>query len=140
MGILATAVSLWSSHHGTVRTLFIVAGIGMLAGGVSLAWANDTSLVPVVCIASTALGITLGANITGGQFALFAQARPAHIGVASGLLRTFTYLGSIGASVISGMLFQQTANDVGMHAIGLVVVVLGIVVVAITIGDRSLRA
>lgn len=139
MGIISAAASTWISKRGVVRRPFIAAGLAMLIGGGALACASASNLLLCVCVTASALGVTLGGNIAAGQLALYDQVEPEHTGTAAGLLRTFTYFGSIAASVIAGIIFQQAATDAGMHLIGFIVMGLGVVVALITVFDRRLR-
>lgn len=139
MGVVSAILSTWVSRHESVKRPFIAAGAAMLVGGVSFACAGGADALLIAGIASTALGITLGANIAAGQLALYEQTTPERTGTAAGLLRTFTYFGSIGASVISGIVFQTAVTDAGMQVIGITVAALGIVVVLMTTFDRALQ-
>lgn len=59
------------------------------------------------------------------QTVLYRRAASEHIGTSSGLLRTSIYIGSIGASSLSGVFFGETVTDGGLHGIGITVAVLG---------------
>ena len=110
----------------------------MAVGGVLIANLGDAGLPALALVASAALGITLGAAASSSQLVLYDQAEPAQMGVAAGLLRTFVYFGSIGASVTTAMAFGNAASDGGLHVIGWVVVALGVTVVAMTLIDLLL--
>ena len=73
------------------------------------------------------------------QLVLYRCADPETIGTASGLLRTFIYLGSIGAAAMSGVLFTPQVTDAGMHVIGAVMAALGVLVLVLVLVDRGLR-
>ena len=62
------------------------------------------------------------------------------MGSAAGLQRTAQYLGDITASGLIGLLYGERASDSGLHAIALIGVVLGLLLLALTLADRSLRA
>ncbi|WP_326617384.1 hypothetical protein [Streptomyces decoyicus] len=62
------------------------------------------------------------------------------MGSAAGLQRTAQYLGAITASGLIGLLYGERASDSGLHAIALIGVVLGLLLLALTLADRSLRA
>ena len=140
MGIVSALVSTYASTRGLVKKPLVAAGVGMVLGGVLLANLGEAGLPGLALVASAAFGVTLGASMSSSQLALYDQVDPERIGVAAGLLRTFTYFGSIGASVVSGVTFATAVSDSGLHLIGWVVVALGIVVFAITVPDRSLEA
>lgn len=139
MGIVSAIASTWISRKNWVRWPMAAAGAAMVAGG-ALLGLLDASLLPILALVVTLLfGVTLGGSISGGQLALYAQAAPDRVGSAAGLLRTFTYLGSIGASVISGLVFQHEVTDSGLHLMGWIVATLGLITVVITVVDRSLK-
>ncbi|MFH9247899.1 hypothetical protein ACH4LK_21010 [Streptomyces lydicus] len=62
------------------------------------------------------------------------------MGAAAGLQRTAQYLGAITASGLIGLLYGQRAADPGLHRIALIGVVLGLLLLALTLADRTLRA
>ena len=69
----------------------------------------------------------------------YRRAASEHIGTSSGLLRTSIYIGSIGASSLSGVFFGETVTDGGLHGIGITVAVLGVAALLATVMDRTLR-
>ena len=84
-------------------------------------------------------GITMGAAGAGNQTALYGQAPAELLGTASGLLRTFGYLGSIAASAITGIVFHTHVSDHGVHLVGWIMVGVSVVLVLMTVTDRALR-
>jgi MFS family permease len=87
-------------------------------------------------------GVALGTAASGNQIALYTQAPPEQLGVASGLFRTFGYVGSIAASAITGIVFHTSVSDSdsGVHLIGLIMIGVSIVAVALSVLDRKLRS
>ena len=84
-------------------------------------------------------GLVLGLSMSTSQTVLYRRAASEHIGTSSGLLRTSIYIGSIGASSLSGVFFGETVTDGGLHGIGITVAVLGSARVLATVMDRTLR-
>jgi predicted MFS family arabinose efflux permease len=84
-------------------------------------------------------GVALGTASSGNQIALYTQAVGDQLGVASGLFRTFGYLGSIASSAITGIVFHQTVSDGGVHLIAWIMMGVGVVAVALSVFDRALR-
>jgi len=72
---------------------------------------------PMAIIAAVMLvfGLVMGLFSVSNQTALYSQAPVNIIGTAAGLLRTFAYLGSIGSSVVTGIVFRLTVNVQGLH-------------------------
>jgi sugar phosphate permease len=90
-------------------------------------------------IVTAIFGVALGAGAAGNQTALYRQAPAEALGTASGLLRTFGYLGSIAASAITGIVFHASVSDDGLHHIAYIMVGVSVVLVVMTIVDRTLR-
>lgn len=83
------------------------------------------------------LPMTLGTGASGNQTALYTQAGD-QLGIASGLLRSFGYIGSIASSAIIGIVFHQQVTDAGVGTIGWIMLGASIVLLAITFFDRTL--
>jgi predicted MFS family arabinose efflux permease len=84
------------------------------------------------------LGVALGAGASGNQTALYTQAGD-QLGIASGLMRSFGYIGSIASSAIIGIVFHQEVTDAGVSTIGWIMLGASIVLLAITFLDRTLE-
>jgi sugar phosphate permease len=82
----------------------------------------------------------MGAAAAGNQTALYSHAPAEQLGTASGLLRTFGYVGSIAASAVTGIVFHVRVTDSGLHSIAWIMIGVSVVVVAMTLADRTLRA
>jgi predicted MFS family arabinose efflux permease len=139
MSIVSGIVVFPISRRNLIRGPVIVAAIASLAGSVGVLFlASDTSIAWIVVI-TVIFGIVLGTASSGNQLALYTQAPPEQLGVASGLFRTFGYIGSIASSAITGIVFHTNATDSGVHTIGLIMIVVSLVAIAFTIFDRTLR-
>jgi sugar phosphate permease len=77
-------------------------------------------------------------NGLANQNALFRQADLARMGTASGLLRTFQYLGAILSSAAVAVVFRTGASSGGLHQLAVVMIGCGAVLLAVVIADRSL--
>ncbi len=86
-----------------------------------------------------AFGVAMGTTASGNQTALYTQAPADQLGTASGLLRTFGYVGSIASSAITGIVFHGGVSDHGLHLIGWIMVGVSVVLVLVTVADRTLR-
>lgn len=85
-------------------------------------------------------GITLGTSVSANQTTLYTQVAGDHIGTASGLLRTFGYLGSIASSALISIVFHTSVTDRGLHVIALVMVIVSALGVVIVVADRKLMS
>ena len=63
---------------------------------------------------------------------LYERTPPAHTGAAGGLFQTFRYLGAILATALIGAVFGKRASTEGLHALALVSVAIGAVLVLAT--------
>lgn len=81
----------------------------------------------------------MGTMVTGNQTALYTQVTAEQIGTASGLFRTFGYIGSIASSAIIGIAFHTKVTDNGMHTIAIIMIAVSAVALLITITDRRIQ-
>jgi predicted MFS family arabinose efflux permease len=94
----------------------------------------------VLIVAVTVIfGIALGAGAAGNQTALYNQASANQVGTAAGLFRTFSYIGSIASSAITGIVFRTSVTDQGLHTIAIILVAVGAAVLVLTVVDRQLK-
>lgn len=139
MGIVAAIVSQPISARNLVRGPLIIGAVSMILA--SAAVLLFTSATPVVVIVGVTLlfAITLGATTVSNQTALYTQAPADQVGTAAGLFRTFSYLGSIASSTVTGIVFRHNVTDSGLHLIAGTLAVVSIVVLALTLFDRTLK-
>jgi MFS family permease len=128
------------SRRNLVRGPVIVAAVACLAGSAGVLLLSASAWVGLVVIVTLIFGVALGASAAGNQTALYRQAPTEVLGTASGLLRTFGYLGSIAASAITGIVFRTSVTDEGLHHIAWIMVGVSVAVVLITVADRTVRA
>ena len=122
-----------------VRLPLMVCCSAMVAVGMLLACMSSAGMVVLPLTASAVAGLVLGLSMSTSQTVLYRRAASEHIGTSSGLLRTSIYIGSIGASSLSGVFFGETVTDGGLHGIGITVAVLGVAALLATVMDRTLR-
>ncbi|MFI0227159.1 MFS transporter [Streptomyces lydicus] len=136
----AAFCSLAGARTKGIRAPLTVAAACLAAGsGVFLLLQGTSPLFALLCAAAL-FGVPQGLASTGNQAAVFVQAPPDGVGAAAGLQRTAQYLGAITASGLIGLLYGQRAGDPGLHRIALIGVVLGLLLLALTLADRTLRA
>jgi MFS family permease len=92
----------------------------------------------LVVTVTVVFGISVGAASAGNQTVLYDQAPPQQLGSASGLLRTFAYMGSIVSSAVTGIVFHTHVTDQGLHQIAWIMVGTSVALVILTVADRSL--
>ena len=96
----------------------IAAALSCLAGSLGVLALTAASPIAGILAVTLVFGITTGAASTANQTTLYAQAAADQIGTASGLLRSFGYLGSIASSAVISVVFRTGADDRGLHTIG----------------------
>ena len=139
MGVVATVASLSIAKKPIVRLPLMVCCSAMVAVGMLLACTSSAGMIVLPLTASAVAGLVLGLSMSTSQTVLYRRAASEHIGTSSGLLRTSIYIGSIGASSLSGVFFGETVTDGGLHGIGITVAVLGVAALLATVMDRTLR-
>ncbi|MFE6687585.1 MFS transporter [Streptomyces sp. NPDC057743] len=138
MGAVSALLSRPLSRRNLVRGPLVTAAVTMALGSVGIMLLTSHSPALAIVVVSLVFGITSAATTVGNQTALYLAAPPDHIGTASGLFRTFGYLGSITSAVIGGIVFRDGASDHGLHTLGLVLATAGAAVLLLTVLDRRL--
>ena len=139
MSVISGVVVAPLSRRNLIRGPVIAAALASLAGAVGvLLLTSHTSIIWIVAI-TLVFGVALGTAASGNQIALYTQAPPEQLGVASGLFRTFGYVGSIASSAITGIVFHTGVSDGGLHVIALIMIGVSITAVTLSVLDRTLR-
>ena len=128
------------SRRNLVRGPIIAAALASLVGSVGVLFLNSNADIVWIVLITLLFGVALGAGASGNQLALYTQAPPEQLGVASGLFRTFGYIGSIASSAITGIVFHTTVSDAGVHMIALIMIGVSILALALSLLDRRLRS
>jgi MFS family permease len=126
------------SQRNLIRMPLLAAAISCLAASAGvLLLTTSTALVWIVVI-TLVFGITLGTGASANQTALFTQVTADQIGTASGLFRTFGYIGSIASSALIAIVFRTRVTDHGLHVIALIMVAVSAVALVVTVADRQI--
>jgi MFS family permease len=128
------------SARNLVRGPLIAAAISCLAGSAGvLILVTSTPIIWIVVI-TLLFGVTLGAALSANQTALYQQVTADQIGTASGLFRTFGYLGSIASSALISIVFHSRVDDHGLHVIALIMVIVSVLGLLVVLADRDIMA
>ena len=139
MSAVAVLASSASGRPNGVRIRLILNSLALLVGSVLLLFVGTgTWLVALVGLAAV-FGLGQGLTSVTNQTALYGQAPADVMGTASGLFRTAQYLGAIAASTLIALCFGPHVTSTGLHHLGLALVVIGALLLAVTIFDRTLR-
>ena len=138
MALIAPIISFPVSRRNLVRGPLVLTGITLLVGSVGLLALDSQSSLFLIAMVTLVFGISMGLSNVGNQTALYSQAPGNLIGTAAGLLRTFGYLGSIGSSALTGIVFGSKVDDAGLHTIAIILISVSTLVLLLTVADRKL--
>jgi MFS family permease len=138
MGALSAVSARVVSRRNMIRTPLIASAVLSLAGAVATLFLTSHSPVVAIIGVTTLFGLMSGLSNVTNQTALYSQAPAETVGTASGLLRTFGYVGSIAAATITGVAFRSRVDDSGLRHISLILIVIATIVLLMTIFDRHL--
>ncbi|RPE46325.1 MFS transporter [Streptomyces sp. Ag109_O5-1] len=138
LSVAALTVSTLTGRREAVRGKLLVGSALQIAGCAALLPVGAGSPVWLLLAVGALLGIPQGLLGLAGQTALYRQADPERIGSAAGLLRTFMYLGALGASAATAAFFPHRADTGGLHGLALFMLAGSALLLAITLPDRSL--
>jgi MFS family permease len=127
-----------SSGRGWIRGPLIITGVSLIATAGVVLLLNHQSPIWLMIAMTLLFGITNGLGSFANQASLYLFAPADEIAVASGLYRTFSYMGAIFSSSLIGITFGAAATDAGLHALAWVLVGIGAIVVLLVALDRGL--
>lgn len=125
------------SRRNLVRGPLIWAALACLAAGVLTLFLSCAAWLFLTVLVTILLGFAIGAA-SSNQLALYEQADPEALGTASGLMRSFGYLGSIASSAVIGIVFHQCVSDTGIVVIAVIMIGASITLLLVTALDRTL--
>lgn len=140
MSVFAALVSVPFARRGLVRSALYCTAVAAVLGPVGLLLFTSTTPIWVMVLITMVFGVVSGLGVIGNQAALYQQAPAEAVGVAAGLMRTFTYLGAVLSSSLISLSFGDRATDAGLHTITIALLGLGLALLAITpSGTRGLK-
>jgi MFS family permease len=128
------------SRRNLVRVPIVAAALTCLVASAGVLLLDGSVWIGWIVVITLVFGISMGFGAAGNQTALYSQAPAEQLGTASGLLRTFGYVGSIASSAITGIVFHTRVSDGGVHVIGWIIIGVSLVLVLISVADRTLPA
>ncbi|WP_228513938.1 MFS transporter [Frondihabitans sp. VKM Ac-2883] len=138
--ILAGVASFWFARKAGVRLPLIAAALIPLVGGFVVVSLTSGSPVWLFVVATIFFTIPQGLASVSNQAALYRQVDPAGIGAAAGLSRTSIYIGAIASTSLIGVAYGDRPTTGALHELGWVIVGIAVVLSALTIFDRRLKA
>jgi predicted MFS family arabinose efflux permease len=127
------------SKRNLIRAPLIAGAAACLAGAAGVLFLTTSTPIGWILVVTLAFGVALGAAASGNQTALYTQVAADQLGTASGLFRTFGYVGSIASSAIISIVFHKSVGDHGLHVIALIMIAASAVTLLVTVADRRLR-
>jgi MFS family permease len=138
MTLLSGLVIAPVSRRNLVRGPIVAAAITCLIGSAGVLILSRSAWIGWVVVITLIFGLVTGFAAAGNQTALYSQAPAEQLGTASGLLRTFGYVGSIASSAITGIVFHTSVSDSGVHLIAWIMIGVSLALVLISVLDRTL--
>jgi MFS family permease len=126
------------SRRNLVRGPVIAAAVACLVGSAGVLILSRSAWIGWLVVITLVFGLVTGFASAGNQTALYSQAPADQLGTASGLLRTFGYVGSIASSAITGIVFHASVSDSGVHLIAWIMIGVSLALVLISVLDRTL--
>ncbi|MFI9802808.1 MFS transporter [Streptomyces sp. NPDC052301] len=138
LSLAALTVSALTGRREAVRTKLITGSVLQLTCCAALLLVGADSPLWLLLAVGALLGIPQGLIGLATQNALYRQADPERIASAAGLLRTFMYLGALGASAATAAFYPHRADTAGLHGLALFMLAGSALLLAATLPDRSL--
>jgi len=138
MSAVSIVVARIVAGRGWVRWPLITAGICFVLTGAVMLGITHSSNVLILTGMSLLFGLANGFSGFANQATLYLESPADEIAVASGLFRTFAYIGSIFSASLIGIAFGAAASDRGLHAVAYVVGAIGVVILLLTIFERKI--
>jgi MFS family permease len=126
------------SRRNLIRGPLIAAAAACLIGSAGVLILSSFVWIGWIVVITLFFGLVAGFASAGNQTALYSQAPAEQLGTASGLLRTFGYVGSIASSAITGIVFHASVSDSGVHLIAWIMIGVSLVLVLVSVLDRTL--
>jgi MFS family permease len=132
-GLVVLPVSLSAITSATItgrrpgiRGKLVGGSLSLIAASALLLALDPASPIWLLLVVGVLAGLPQGVNTLANQNALFRQADARTMGTASGLLRTFQYLGAMLSSATVAAVFRTGAHTGGLHNLALVMIGCGL--------------
>ena len=140
MSLVGCVIARPVARRSLLRSPLIAAAAASLAGSAAVLLLTSHTNIAWIVVATLLFGVTTGTGASASQTALYTQVPAEQIGTASGLFRTFGYLGSIASSAVIAITFRSGVSDHGLHAIAVIMIAVSAIVLLITLADRKLMS
>ncbi|WP_051217676.1 MFS transporter [Nocardioides insulae] len=137
---LAGVMSFAIARTSKVRGPILVASVTPMLGALMLIGVTSESSIPYLLVLAALFGVAQGLASVSNQQVLYRQAPSDQLGTASGLSRTFVYLGAILSSGVLGATFGEQPSDADMHLVGAIILACSTLCLVLAVTDRTLRS
>ena len=128
--LLSAVMAMVAGRSNAIRPLVIGSGVCLSVGAVLIALASTglpTGLALLAAVVTTSVvGAAFGIGTVGNQSALYVVSTSEQFGVASGLLRTASYIGGFVAMALMGLVYSGGVTDVALLGVAAVFAVAGL--------------
>jgi MFS family permease len=138
MSAISAVIVLPMSRRNLVRLPLLLTAGSCLLGSICLAIVTTGTPITWIVAVTLLFGLALGATTSGNQTTLYAQTSTAEIGTASGLLRTFSYMGSVASSAIIAVAFRTQVSDDGLHSLATIMIIASVVALVLVVADPGI--
>lgn len=140
MSAVAILAATIAGRRHAIRGTLLIGGVVLIAACAALTVVGSQTAVWLLVVVGIVTGVPQGLNGLANQNALYRQADPERMGTAAGLLRTFMYLGAMLSSAAVAATFPDGALTGGLHQLATFMLACAVLLVAVTLVDRSLRS
>ena len=137
--VLAGLMSLVIARTTKVRAPILVACTTPVLGGLLMVFLHSSSPLAYLLLIAALFGVAQGLSSVSNQQVLYRQSPADRVGTASGLSRTFVYLGAILSSGVLGATFGESPDDGDMHVLGVMIIACSALAGVLAVMDRTLR-
>ncbi|TDT42222.1 MFS transporter [Streptomyces sp. BK208] len=138
MFLLAIGVSIVSGRGTGGRGKLLLGAAGQIAACLVILTLTGDSPLWTLLLVALVFGIPQGLNNLALQNSVYFQADPERTASSAGLLRTFSYIGSMVATSATAAAFGQRADTGGLHRLAWVMLGAGVLYLLLTLFDRTL--
>ncbi|WP_395104366.1 MFS transporter [Actinomadura sp. SCN-SB] len=138
--LFATAIvaATYSGRRSEIRGRLVVGAVVQVVACLLLLLLDSHSAIWLLLVVAFAFGIPQGLNGLALQNSVYYQSDHERTASSAGLLRTFTYIGAMITSCLTGLFFAERADTSGLHALALSMLGMAALFLLITIPDRAL--
>jgi MFS family permease len=136
----AVCAAAFSGRGSGIRARLVTVAVALVGGSALLLLVHDGTWTGALLALAALFGLAQGLTSVANQTTLYREAPAGQMGTASGLFRTAQYLGAIVASTLIALCYGPHADSAGLHRLAIALIVISVLLLAVTVADRGLRA